>query len=224
VRPKSKRRLIGRKRARSSPLNIRRRSERRRSDHNARTTSKAPSDDDAKPDGGGVRRSACAPRAVPSGRPISRLACVEPADGALNIPPVFTRLRSGHPPPGPLRNAASTFTEDRLPARNHLRSRRFSSATRSRSTFRGKRTRKLHWSMPDRAIRRSFSRKAAGKLAGGGRVHPTPWHGKRPPRQKSRPPRDPPFLTSDRCRSRASNRAFFALVFEVALRVTARPP
>ena len=42
-----------------------------------------------------------------------------------------------------------------------------------------------------------------------------------PPRQKSRPPRDPPFLTSDRCRSRASNRAFFALVFEVALRVTA---
>ena len=35
MRPKSKRRLIGRKRARSSPLNIRRRSERRGSDHNA---------------------------------------------------------------------------------------------------------------------------------------------------------------------------------------------
>ena len=35
MRPKSKRRLIGRKRARSSPLNIRRRSERRRSGHNA---------------------------------------------------------------------------------------------------------------------------------------------------------------------------------------------
>ena len=35
MRPKSKRRLIGRKRARSSPLNIRRRSERRRRDHNA---------------------------------------------------------------------------------------------------------------------------------------------------------------------------------------------
>ena len=45
---------------------------------------KVPSD--AKPDGGGVRRSACAPRAVPSGGLISRLACVQPADGALNIP------------------------------------------------------------------------------------------------------------------------------------------
>src|SRR5215813_11050949 len=45
-----KARPIGRKRARSSPLNIRRRSERRRSDHNARTTAKALSDGDAKLD------------------------------------------------------------------------------------------------------------------------------------------------------------------------------
>jgi hypothetical protein len=54
-------------------------------------------------------------------------------------------------------------------------------------------------------------------------VDPTPWHGKPAPPVKNRdPPGTPPFLTSDRCRSRASNRAFFALAFEVALRAT--PP
>ena len=44
-----------------------------------------------------------------------------------------------------------------------------------------------------------------------------------PPLKNSRPPSGPPlFFTSYRCRSRASNRAFFALVFEVALRGRAR--
>jgi hypothetical protein len=46
--------------------------------------------------------------------------------------------------------------------------------------------------------------------------------GAMPPLRKLGPPLRPPwFFTSYRCRSRASNRAFFALVFEVALRVTA---
>jgi hypothetical protein len=52
-------------------------------------------------------------------------------------------------------------------------------------------------------------------------VEPTPWHGKPPPPQKSRPPSGPPGFSSYRCRSRAPNRAFFVLVFEVALHVTA---
>jgi hypothetical protein len=44
------------------------------------------------------------------------------------------------------------------------------------------------------------------------------------PLQKLGPPSDPSwFFTSYRCRSRASNRAFFAFAFEVALRVTAPP-
>jgi hypothetical protein len=41
------------------------------------------------------------------------------------------------------------------------------------------------------------------------------------PPQKLGPPSGPPDFSSHRCRSRASNPAFFALVFEVALRVTA---
>jgi hypothetical protein len=44
-----------------------------------------------------------------------------------------------------------------------------------------------------------------------------------PPSKTRTPLRPPWFFTSYRCRSRASNRAFFALVFEVALRVTAPP-
>jgi putative ABC transport system substrate-binding protein len=52
------------------------------------------------------------------------------------------------------------------PVRNSPRSRRFSSATRSRSTFCGKRTGNGAWFTPDGTIRRSFSRTAAGKLAG----------------------------------------------------------
>jgi glucose/arabinose dehydrogenase len=55
---------------------------------------------------------------------------------------------------------------DQPPVRKRLRSRRFSSATRSRSTFRGKRTGNCASSMPDGTIRRSFSRTAAGKFAG----------------------------------------------------------
>src|SRR5258706_115429 len=43
-------------------------------------------------------------------------------------------------------------------------------------------------------IRRSFSRTAAGKLAGGGRVDPTPWHGKPPPPVKNRDPPGTPFF------------------------------
>jgi hypothetical protein len=53
------------------------------------------------------------------------------------------------------------------PFRKHLRSRRFSSATRSRSTFRGKGQGKCTWSMPDGTIRRSFSPTAAGGVEGG---------------------------------------------------------
>src|SRR5712672_2101689 len=44
------------------------------------------------------------------------------------------------------------------PARNRLKSRRFSSATRSRSTFRGKKTGNCAWFTPDGTMRRSFSR------------------------------------------------------------------
>jgi len=50
----------------------------------------------------------------------------------------------------------------------------------------------------------------------------TPLTGSADPPQKTRPPLlTPLFFTSYRGRSRASNRAFFAPVFEVALRVTA---
>jgi ABC-type uncharacterized transport system substrate-binding protein len=55
----------------------------------------------------------------------------------------------------------------------------FSSATRSRSTFRGKRAGNCTWSMPDGTIRRSFTRTVAGKLAGRGSVAPTPCRGER---------------------------------------------
>jgi hypothetical protein len=41
------------------------------------------------------------------------------------------------------------------------------------------------------------------------------------PLKKLRPPSGPLVFSSYRCRSRASSRAFFALAFEVALRVTA---
>jgi hypothetical protein len=41
-----------------------------------------------------------------------------------------------------------------------------------------------------------------------------------PPWVKIAPPRDPPFPTSNRCRSRASTRAFFHIVFDNSLRVT----
>jgi hypothetical protein len=58
------------------------------------------------------------------------------------------------------------------------------------------------------------SRTAAGKL--------TPGRGSDAPPSKTRTPLRPPLVfSSDRWRSRASNRAFFALAFEVALRVTA---
>jgi hypothetical protein len=42
-----------------------------------------------------------------------------------------------------------------------------------------------------------------------------------PPQKTKTPLRPPLVFSSYRCRSRASSRAFFALVFEVALRVTA---
>jgi hypothetical protein len=46
-----------------------------------------------------------------------------------------------------------------------------------------------------------------------------------PPWSKSKiPPWDPPFLASHRCRSRASTRTFFAVVFDRSLRVTAPLP
>jgi hypothetical protein len=89
--------------------------------------------------------------------------------------------------------------------------------------FAGKGQGNCTWSMPDGTIRRSFSRTAAGKLAGGGgRADPTPRRGEAvTPRSKSRPPPAPLVFSRYGCRSRASNRAFFALVFEVALGVTA---
>jgi hypothetical protein len=62
-----------------------------------------------------------------------------------------------------------------------------------------------------------FSRTAAGKLAGRGSVAPTPRQGEAmTPLRKLGPPSGPLGFSSYRCRSRASNPAFFVLVFEVA--------
>ena len=81
------------------------------------------------------------------------------------------------------------------PARNRLKSRRFSSATRSRSTFRGKGQEIAPGLRRDGTIRRSFSRTAAGKLAGGGRVDPTPLAREAaPPPSKIETPQGPPFF------------------------------
>jgi hypothetical protein len=81
------------------------------------------------------------------------------------------------------------------PVRNRLKSRRFSSATRSRSTFRGKRTGNCGWLTPDGTIRRSFRRTAAGQLAGGwkGETYPPPDKAMTP-LKKLRPPLRPPLF------------------------------
>ncbi len=71
-----------------------------------------------------------------------------------------------------------------------------------------------------------YEGRSAGRLRassqGGGRAKPTPHRGAMTPPQKTKTPLRPPLVFSSyRCRSRASSRAFFALAFEVALRVTA---
>src|SRR6266404_689582 len=59
--------------------------------------------------------------------------------------------------------------------------------------FAGKGQGKCTWSMPDEAMRRPVSRTAAGKLAGGGRVDPTPRQGgAMTPPSKTRTPLRPP--------------------------------
>ena len=73
-----------------------------------------------------------------------------------------------------------------------------------------------------------YEGRSAGRLRvssqGGGRADPTPWQGgAMTPPSKTRTPLRSPCFFQLRCRSRASNRAFFALIFQVALRVTAPP-
>jgi hypothetical protein len=81
--------------------------------------------------------------------------------------------------------------------------------------FAGKGQGKCTWSMPDGTTRRSFRRTAAGKLAGGwkGETYPPPDKAMTPPQKTKTPLRPPLVFSSYGCRSRASNRAFFALVF-----------
>jgi hypothetical protein len=71
------------------------------------------------------------------------------------------------------------------PVRKRPRSRRFSSATRSRSTFRGKRTGNCARAKPGWDDTKVFSLTAAGKLAGGGRAKPTPHRGSDDPPSKN---------------------------------------
>jgi hypothetical protein len=65
-----------------------------------------------------------------------------------------------------------------------------------------------------------------GQARGAGRVDPTPWQGRAmTPLSKTRLPlRSPLGFSGYRCRSRASNRAFFALVFDPPLCVTVPSP
>jgi hypothetical protein len=88
------------------------------------------------------------------------------------------------------------FRKHQPPVRKRLKSRRFSSARRSRSTFRAKRTGNCTWLMPDGTMRRSFSRTAAGKLAGGGRggSYPLRRGSDDPPSKTRTPPPAPPWF------------------------------
>src|SRR5262249_50415760 len=61
--------------------------------------------------------------------------------------------------------------------------------------FAGKGRGNCTWSMPDGTMRRSFSRTAAGQLAEGGRVDPTPRQGgAMTPPSKTRTPSGPPLV------------------------------
>jgi hypothetical protein len=87
-------------------------------------------------------------------------------------------------PKGLLGIFAAVYTYDTYPpAENRLRSRRFLSATRSRSTFRGKRTGNCTWSMPDGMTTRSLSRTGYGKARRRWKGGPYPLAGgaRRPP-------------------------------------------
>jgi hypothetical protein len=112
------------------------------------------------------------------------------------------------------------------PVRNRLRSRRLASATRSRSTFRGKRTGNCAWVSPGWDDTRVVQPDGCGQARRGWKGGSYPLaEGSDDSLQKLGPPFGPPLVfrsyRARGCRSRASNCAFFALVFEVALRVTA---
>jgi len=94
------------------------------------------------------------------------------------------------------------------------------------ATFRGKRWEIAARFRPDGTTRRScdWMRRwaAAASSRGGVEVDPPPAQGSRDPPGQNRDPRGPtPFLSGHRCRSRASTRPFFAVVFDHSLRVTA---
>jgi hypothetical protein len=111
-------------------------------------------------------------------------------------PPIFKGGQGGptskkHPPKSPRTGAF----RDRPPTGNRLKSRRFSSATASRSTFRAKRTANRPWSMPDGMTTRSLSWTGCGQARRGwkGRCYP-PAGGSDDPPQKLGPPSGPPPL------------------------------
>jgi hypothetical protein len=82
------------------------------------------------------------------------------------------------------------------------------------------------WSTPDGTITWSFSRTGCGQARRRwkGESYPLAGGSDDPPSKTRTPLRPPPGFSSHRCRSRASNRAFFALVFDVPSPVTSPPP